>query len=111
MMGAAPEIASISRRLREKLDRTRWLLRVEVGVGSVSRWQEVPPYGFVSRSAGSQTQVFIGSPGREVSGMLSPGDVAHAVRMVLTQEPNSFISEIILGRRRNRRGAPFPKMS
>ena len=28
--------------------------------------------------------------------MLAPADVAHAVRMLVTQEPNSFISEIIL---------------
>jgi hypothetical protein len=28
--------------------------------------------------------------------MLSPGDVAYAVRTLVTQEPNSFISEIIL---------------
>jgi NADP-dependent 3-hydroxy acid dehydrogenase YdfG len=28
--------------------------------------------------------------------MLRPEDVAHAVRMVVTQEPNSFISEIIM---------------
>jgi 3-oxoacyl-[acyl-carrier protein] reductase len=40
------------------------------------------------------------SPG-ETSGksrerMLRPEDVAHAVRMIVTQEPNSFISEIIM---------------
>jgi 3-oxoacyl-[acyl-carrier protein] reductase len=28
--------------------------------------------------------------------MLQPADVAHAVRMIVTQEPNSFISEIIM---------------
>jgi NADP-dependent 3-hydroxy acid dehydrogenase YdfG len=28
--------------------------------------------------------------------MLSPADIAHAVRMIVTQEPNSFISEVIL---------------
>ncbi|MBI4471458.1 MAG: SDR family NAD(P)-dependent oxidoreductase, partial [Acidobacteria bacterium] len=28
--------------------------------------------------------------------MLRPEDVAHAVRMVVTQEPNSFISEIVM---------------
>jgi len=37
----------------------------------------------------------------EISGkardrMLKPEDVAHAVRMIVTQEPNSFISEIIM---------------
>jgi 3-oxoacyl-[acyl-carrier protein] reductase len=40
------------------------------------------------------------SPG-ETSGkarerMLSPADIAHAVRMIVLQEPNSFISEIIM---------------
>jgi NAD(P)-dependent dehydrogenase (short-subunit alcohol dehydrogenase family) len=40
------------------------------------------------------------SPG-ETSGkarerMLRPEDVAHAVRMIVTQEPNSFISEIVM---------------
>src|SRR5207244_22762 len=28
--------------------------------------------------------------------MLRPEDVAHAVRMIVTQEPNSFISEIVM---------------
>jgi NADP-dependent 3-hydroxy acid dehydrogenase YdfG len=28
--------------------------------------------------------------------MLRPEDVAHAVRMIVTQESNSFISEIIM---------------
>ena len=28
--------------------------------------------------------------------MLRPADVAHAVRMIVTQEPNSFISEIVM---------------
>jgi NADP-dependent 3-hydroxy acid dehydrogenase YdfG len=28
--------------------------------------------------------------------MLQPEDVAHAVRMLVTQAPNSFISEIIM---------------
>lgn len=34
--------------------------------------------------------------GKAVERMLQPGDVAHAVRMVLTQAPASFMSEIIL---------------
>ena len=28
--------------------------------------------------------------------MLRPEDVAHVVRMLVTQEPNSFVSEIIM---------------
>jgi NADP-dependent 3-hydroxy acid dehydrogenase YdfG len=28
--------------------------------------------------------------------MLSPADIAHAVRMLVSQERNSFISEVIL---------------
>jgi NADP-dependent 3-hydroxy acid dehydrogenase YdfG len=28
--------------------------------------------------------------------MLRPADVAHAVRMIVTQEPNSFISEVVM---------------
>jgi NAD(P)-dependent dehydrogenase (short-subunit alcohol dehydrogenase family) len=40
------------------------------------------------------------SPG-EISGksrerMLRPADIAHAVKMIVTQEPNSFISEIVM---------------
>jgi NAD(P)-dependent dehydrogenase (short-subunit alcohol dehydrogenase family) len=39
--------------------------------------------------------------GNEIAGksrdrMLRPEDIAHAVRMIVTQEPNSFISEIIM---------------
>lgn len=34
--------------------------------------------------------------GKSREKMLSPTDVAHAVRMIVTQEPNSFISEIVL---------------
>ena len=34
--------------------------------------------------------------GKETSKMLQPGDVAHAVAMLLTQEPQSFISEVLL---------------
>ena len=48
---------------------------------------------------GSTDTSFSSDPHREgkVRGkMLSPSDVAHAVRMLVTQEPNSFISEIIL---------------
>ncbi len=34
--------------------------------------------------------------GKKRDRMLSPADIAHAVRMIVTQEPNSFISEVIL---------------
>ena len=48
---------------------------------------------------GSTDTYFSSDPERERkarSKMLAPSDVAHAVRMLVTQEPNSFISEIIL---------------
>lgn len=34
--------------------------------------------------------------GKSKERMLRPEDVAHAVRMIVTQEPNSFISEVIM---------------
>ncbi len=34
--------------------------------------------------------------GKSRQRMLQPGDVAHSVRMILAQEPNSFISEIVM---------------
>jgi NAD(P)-dependent dehydrogenase (short-subunit alcohol dehydrogenase family) len=34
--------------------------------------------------------------GKEASRMLQPGDVAHAVSMLVTQEPQSFISEVLI---------------
>src|SRR5262249_10089920 len=37
-----------------------------------------------------------GHSGKAKEKMLRPEDVAHAVRMIVTQEPNSFISEVIL---------------
>lgn len=48
---------------------------------------------------GSTDTSFSSDPHREGKArgkMLTPADVAHAVRMVVTQERNSFISEIIL---------------
>jgi|KBSSwiStaDraftv2_1062776.scaffolds.fasta_scaffold126765_2 NADP-dependent 3-hydroxy acid dehydrogenase YdfG len=48
---------------------------------------------------GSTDTTFSSDPHREGKSrgkMLAPSDVAHAVRMLVTQEPNSFISEIIL---------------
>jgi NAD(P)-dependent dehydrogenase (short-subunit alcohol dehydrogenase family) len=34
--------------------------------------------------------------GKDVSKMLQPGDVAHAVAMLVTQEPQSFVSELVM---------------
>jgi NAD(P)-dependent dehydrogenase (short-subunit alcohol dehydrogenase family) len=34
--------------------------------------------------------------GKEANKMLQPGDVAHAVAMLVTQEPQSFISEVLI---------------
>ncbi|MGO9520457.1 MAG: SDR family oxidoreductase [Candidatus Korobacteraceae bacterium] len=34
--------------------------------------------------------------GKETGKMLQPGDVAHAVAMLVTQEPQSFISEVLI---------------
>ncbi len=34
--------------------------------------------------------------GKEIGKMLQPGDVAHAVAMLVTQEPQSFISEVLI---------------
>jgi 3-oxoacyl-[acyl-carrier protein] reductase len=48
---------------------------------------------------GSTDTSFSSDPHREGKSrgkMLAPSDVAHAVRMLVTQEPNSFISEVIL---------------
>jgi NAD(P)-dependent dehydrogenase (short-subunit alcohol dehydrogenase family) len=48
---------------------------------------------------GSTDTTFSSDPHREGKSrgkMLAPSDVAHAVRMLVTQEANSFISEIIL---------------
>jgi 3-oxoacyl-[acyl-carrier protein] reductase len=48
---------------------------------------------------GSTDTAFSSDPNREGktrARMLSPADIAHAVRMIVTQEPNSFISEVIL---------------
>jgi short-subunit dehydrogenase len=45
---------------------------------------------------GSTDTQFSGHAGKSREWMLRPEDVAHAVRMLVTQEPNSFISEIIM---------------
>ena len=45
---------------------------------------------------GSTDTQFSGHVGKTREWMLRPEDVAHAVRMLVTQEPNSFISEVIM---------------
>ena len=63
--------------------------------------EEVRQYGIRASliCPGSTDTFFSSDPNREGKArgrMLSPEDIAHAVRMIVTQEPNSFISEIIL---------------
>lgn len=45
---------------------------------------------------GSVATEFQGHPGKDPKKMLQPDDVAHAVAMLLTQAPQSFISEVLL---------------
>jgi 3-oxoacyl-[acyl-carrier protein] reductase len=45
---------------------------------------------------GSVNTEFSAHEGRDLSRMLTPADVAHAVAMLVTQRPESFISEIVL---------------
>ncbi len=45
---------------------------------------------------GSTDTAFSGHAGKTREWMLRPQDVAHAVRMIVTQERNSFISEVIM---------------
>jgi 3-oxoacyl-[acyl-carrier protein] reductase len=45
---------------------------------------------------GSTDTQFSGHAGKTREWMLRPEDVAHGVRMLVTQEPNSFISEVIM---------------
>ncbi len=45
---------------------------------------------------GSVNTEFSEHAGRDLSRMLIPADVAHAVMMLLTQRPQSFVSELIL---------------
>jgi 3-oxoacyl-[acyl-carrier protein] reductase len=47
-------------------------------------------------SPGSVNTHFSAHDGRDLTRMLTPDDVAHAVAMLVTQRPQSFISEIIL---------------
>jgi 3-oxoacyl-[acyl-carrier protein] reductase len=45
---------------------------------------------------GSVNTEFSTHKGRDLNKMLVPGDVAHAVAMLVTQRPQSFISELVL---------------
>ncbi len=45
---------------------------------------------------GSVNTEFSPHAGKDASKMLQPDDVAHAVEAIVTQEPRSFISEILL---------------
>ena len=45
---------------------------------------------------GSVATDFSPHQGKDTSKMLQPQDVAHAVETILTQEPQSFISEIVM---------------
>ena len=61
--------------------------------------EEVRQYGIRASviCPGSTATSFSSSEsGKSKERMLRPEDVAHAVRMIVTQEPNSFISEIIM---------------
>ncbi|HVB56905.1 MAG TPA: SDR family NAD(P)-dependent oxidoreductase [Candidatus Acidoferrales bacterium] len=60
--------------------------------------EDLRPYGIrVSAICpGSVATDFSPHAGKDVSKMLQPDDVAHAVEMLVTQEPRSFISEILL---------------
>jgi 3-oxoacyl-[acyl-carrier protein] reductase len=62
--------------------------------------EEVRQYGIRATlicPGSTDTRFSPGEPsGKSRERMLRPEDVAHAVRMIVTQEPNSFISEIIM---------------
>jgi 3-oxoacyl-[acyl-carrier protein] reductase len=45
---------------------------------------------------GSTNTDFSPHPGKDPAKMLQPEDVAHAVEMLVTQNPGSFVSEILL---------------
>jgi NADP-dependent 3-hydroxy acid dehydrogenase YdfG len=45
---------------------------------------------------GSVATDFSPHAGKDPGKMLQPQDIAHAVAMIVTQEPQSFISEILL---------------
>jgi NADP-dependent 3-hydroxy acid dehydrogenase YdfG len=47
-------------------------------------------------SPGSVNTEFSAHEGRDLGRMLTPADVAHAVAMLVTQRPQSFISEVVL---------------
>jgi len=61
--------------------------------------EEVRQYGIrasVICPGSTATSFSPSESGKSKERMLRPEDVAHAVRMIVTQEPNSFISEIIM---------------
>ncbi|MGH9691411.1 MAG: SDR family oxidoreductase [Candidatus Acidiferrales bacterium] len=60
--------------------------------------EDLRPYGIrVSAICpGSVATNFSPHEGKDVSKMLQPDDIAHAVELLVTQEPRSFISEILL---------------
>ena len=61
--------------------------------------EEVRPYGIrvaVICPGSTDTAFHAGATRDQASRMLSPFDVAYAVRMLVTQESNSFISEIVM---------------
>ena len=55
---------------------------------------------------GSVNTEFSPHAGKDLTKMLQPDDIAHAVETIVTQQPQSFISEVVLRQRRNRN--PFP---
>ena len=80
--------------LRERRD----LLRLEMGAMGLTGCmaEDLRPHGIrVSAICpGSVNTEFSPHAGKDVSKMLQPDDVAHAVAALVTQAPGSFISEV-----------------
>jgi 3-oxoacyl-[acyl-carrier protein] reductase len=78
------------------------------GIYCASKWgllgltgclaEELRPYGIRVSAVcpGTVATDFSPHAGKDLSKMLQPQDVAHAVDMILTQAPQSFISEVLL---------------
>jgi len=78
------------------------------GIYCASKWgllgltqcmaEDLRPYGIrvCAVCPGSVATDFSPHTGRDTSKMLQPEDVAHAVETILTQTPQSFISEVVL---------------
>jgi 3-oxoacyl-[acyl-carrier protein] reductase len=78
------------------------------GIYCASKWgllgltgcmaEDLRPHGIRVSAVcpGSVATDFSPHPGKDASKMLEPEDVAHAVEMIVTQTPKSFISEILL---------------